>query len=244
MSYTTIGRMSLATDTPTDVVAHDLDDDLPPDTCRVGLELKFAVTEAKAGKLLVSLRNMLEPDPYGGPNGEYEVMSLYLDTPELDAYHRTVEHKWRVRRYGSSERLFAELKAKPESGRVVKRRTEFAADQLARLVDRDGPAKWFSKQISRNNLSTTRLVGYRRNAFVGEIEGEPMRITLDCDIVAVEATELVMPAQIHDGMPLGVDRILEVKFANDMPKQMATTLEKLELLAGSFSKYRQAIELL
>jgi VTC domain len=243
-----MNRMSTATDTSTDVVANDLahdlvDDDLPPDTCRVGLELKFAVTEAKAEQLLESLSGLLDPDPYGGPNGEYGVMSLYLDTPELDAYHRNVEHKWRVRRYGASPTLFAELKAKPESGRVVKRRTEFAADQLPRLVDRDGPAKWFSKQISRNNLATTRLVGYRRNAFVGDVDGEPMRVTLDRDIVGIEATALEMPDQIRDGVPLGVNRILEVKFANDMPKQMAAILEKLELLSGSFSKYRQAIEL-
>jgi VTC domain len=237
--------MSTATDTSTDAAVGDLaDDDLPPDTCRVGLELKFAVTEAKAEQMLESLSSLLDPDPYGGPNGEYEVMSLYLDTPDLDAYHRTVEHKWRVRRYGSSETLFAELKAKPESGRVVKRRTEFPADQIAKLVDRDGPAKWFSKQISRNNLATTRLVGYRRNAFVGDIDGEPMRVTLDRDIVGVQATELEIPDRIRDGVPLGMNRILEVKFANDMPKRLAATLEKLELLSGSFSKYRQAIELL
>jgi hypothetical protein len=88
------------------------EDDLPTDACRVGLELKFAVPEAKAHELVGCLATMLEPDPYAGPDGEYDVMSLYLDTPELDAYRRTVEHKWRVRRYGSSSRLFAELKAR------------------------------------------------------------------------------------------------------------------------------------
>ncbi len=144
-----------------------LDDDLPTDVFRVGLELKFAVPEAKAHELVASLATMLEPDPYTGPAGEYDVMSLYLDTPELDAYRRTVEHKWRVRRYGSSFRLFAELKAKPESGRVVKRRTEFDSFLLPRLVDRDGPAKWFSKQIfvttaSRRFVGSSRLSSKRR----------------------------------------------------------------------------------
>jgi hypothetical protein len=221
-----------------------IDDDMPTDVCRVGLELKFAVPEAKADELLASLRRLLNPDPHAGPDGEYDVMSLYLDTPDLDAYRRTVEHKWRVRRYGSSLSLFAELKAKPESGRVVKRRTEFSAEQLPRLVDRDGPAKWFSKQISRNDLSTTRLVSYRRSAFVGDLDGEAMRVTLDRDIRAVEATALHMPGRLHRGVSLGSDRILEVKFPNEMPHTMAARLSELELLAGSFSKYRQAIELL
>jgi hypothetical protein len=221
-----------------------LDDDLPVDVCRAGLELKFAVPEAKTASLVASLASMLEPDPYAGPDGEYDVMSLYLDTPELDAYRRTVEHKWRVRRYGSSSRLFAELKAKPESGRVVKRRTEFDACLLPRLVDRDGPAKWFSKQISRNNLSTTRLVSYRRNAFVGDIDGATMRVTLDRNLRAAEATRLFMPARLRNSVSLGDDRILEVKFATEMPARLGTVLSDLELLSGSFSKYRQAIVLL
>jgi hypothetical protein len=221
-----------------------LDDDLPTDVCRVGLELKFAVPEAKADELVAALSAMLEPDPYGGPDGEYNVMSLYLDTPELDAYRRTVEHKWRVRRYGSSSRLFAELKAKPESGRVVKRRTEFDAFLLPKLVDREGPAKWFSKQISRNNLSTTRLVSYRRNAFVGDIDGVTMRVTLDRNIRGAEATRLFMPASLQNSVSLGDDRILEVKFATEMPPRLGSVLNDLELLSGSFSKYRQAIVLL
>lgn len=221
-----------------------VDDDLPTDVCRVGLELKFAVPEVNADQLVASLASMLDPDPYAGPDGEYDVMSLYLDTPELDAYRRTVEHKWRVRRYGTASRLFAELKAKPESGQVVKRRTEFDSRLLPRLVDRDGPAKWFSKQISRNNLSTTRLVAYRRNAFVGDIDGATMRVTLDRNIRALEATRLFMPATLRNSVSLSDDRILEVKFANEVPCRLGTVLSDLELLPGSFSKYRQAIVLL
>ena len=220
------------------------DDDLPTDVCRVGLELKFAVPESKADHLVASLASLLGPDPYAGPDGEYDVMSLYLDTPELDAYRRTVEHKWRVRRYGTSTRLFAELKAKPESGRVVKRRTEFDACLLPHLVDRDGPAKWFSKQISRNNLSTTRLVSYRRNAFVGDIDGEAMRVTLDRNLRASEATRFHLPVRLRNSVSLGDDRILEVKFATEMPRRLGAILGDLELLSGSFSKYRQAIVLL
>jgi VTC domain len=240
-----------ATDSTEDIDATDstdsadgADDDMPAEVCRAGLEMKFFVPESKSAPLLDSLRRLLSPDPHAGPDGEYDVMSLYLDTPGLDAYHRTVEHKWRIRRYGSSNTLFAELKAKPESGRVEKRRTEFSADQLPRVVDRDGPVKWFSKQISRNNLATTRLVSYRRNAFVGDVTGEPMRITLDSNIVATTSAMLHLPRTLHGAVSLGENRILEVKFPNEMPRLMAERLAELELESGSFSKYRQAIELL
>ncbi len=234
----------LLTTSTTPQTADLVDDELPPDMCRIGLELKFAVPEAKAGALLAALGRMLDCDPYAGPNGEYEVMSLYFDTPNLDAYHRTVEHKWRIRRYGSGPTLFAELKAKPESGLVVKRRTEFEARRLPYILDREGPAKWFSKQISRNHLATTRLVSYRRNPFVGTIDGEALRVTLDRRIRATEAPRLFLPNQLRKGVSLGADRILEVKFANHLPTAMAATLNDLELLSGSFSKYRRAIELL
>jgi hypothetical protein len=144
----------------------EVDDEMATDLCRAGFELKFIVPEAKAADLLQVLCDLLSPDPFAGPDGEYDVMSLYLDTPDLLSYRREVGYKWRIRRYGASSTLFAEVKGTPEKGKTVKRRTEFDADDLAKIVHRDGPAKWFSKQIDRNDLTTTRLVTYRRNALV------------------------------------------------------------------------------
>jgi hypothetical protein len=220
------------------------DDDMPTDVCRAGFELKFVVPEPKADELLMGLRRWLAHDPNAGPNGEYDVMSLYLDTPDLAAYKREVGYKWRIRRYGAGPTVFAELKATPERGQVVKRRTAFDADQLTRIVNRDGPAKWFSKQIYRNDLTTTRLISYRRNAFVGMIGDEPMRVTLDRNIRAERAAELAMPGRLEQGVSLGTSRVLEVKFEQRIPTVLWANLEDLGLSPVSFSKYRQAIELL
>jgi hypothetical protein len=71
-----------------------------------------------------------------------------------------------------------------------------------------------------------------------------MRVTLDRNIRGAEATTLFMPATLRNSVSLGDDRILEVKFATEMPLRLGTVLNDLELLSGSFSKYRQAIVLL
>jgi hypothetical protein len=220
----------------------EVDDEMATDLCRAGFELKFIVPEAKAADLLQVLCDLLSPDPFAGPDGEYDVMSLYLDTPDLLSYRREVGYKWRIRRYGASSTLFAEVKGTPEKGKTVKRRTEFDADDLAKIVHRDGPAKWFSKQIDRNDLTTTRLVTYRRNAFVGDLGDESMRVTLDRNLRADYAAGLFMPAKLASGVSLGTHRVLEVKFANTMPAELRAPLEFLGLAPESFSKYRQAIE--
>ena len=46
-----------------------------------------------------------------------------MSAPDLASYHREVLGKWRIRRYGNSETVFAEFKAKPEPGQVHKRRS-------------------------------------------------------------------------------------------------------------------------
>jgi hypothetical protein len=50
-----------------------LDDDLPTDVCRVGLELKFAVPEAKAHELVAALSAMLEPATICPPLGLFRI---------------------------------------------------------------------------------------------------------------------------------------------------------------------------
>ncbi len=204
---------------------------------RAGFEQKYLVPEEAAQKLLSSVRQLLPPDPYGG---RYAVASLYLDTPDLASYRREVQGKWRVRRYGESETLFAEFKAKPEPGKVHKRRTPLAPEECLALPE--GKANWFQKSIHKQNLAPTRLVSYTRDAFVGMLEGEEVRLTLDHQVRAAICSHYLLPSPVLDGFSLTEGRILEIKFENALPLALQKLTAELGLLPESFSKYRAAIE--
>ncbi|WP_394796435.1 polyphosphate polymerase domain-containing protein [Armatimonas sp.] len=204
---------------------------------RAGFERKYLVPESAAAALLSAVGALLPPDPYGG---RYVVASLYLDTPDLASYRREIQGKWRLRRYSTTETVFAEFKAKPEPGKVHKRRSALSLEQLPESL----PA-WFQKAIHKQSLSPTRLVTYTRDAFVGELGGEEVRLTLDHQVQASTQQSLQFP--LFDGsrgvgFPLTEGRILEIKYEHALPEELEKLTRELGLLPESFSKYRTAIE--
>ncbi len=204
---------------------------------RAGFERKYLVPESAAAALLSAVGALLPPDPYGG---RYAVASLYLDTPDLASYRREIQGKWRLRRYSTTETVFAEFKAKPEPGKVHKRRSALALEQLPESL----PA-WFKKAIHKQSLSPTRLVTYTRDAFVGELEGMEVRLTLDHDVKATLYQNLIFPPSDGGqgaGTPLTEGRILEIKYEHALPEELEKLTRELGLLPESFSKYRTAIE--
>jgi VTC domain len=204
---------------------------------RAGFERKYLVPESAAEMLLHAVQSLLAPDPYGG---RYTVASLYLDTPDLASYRREVQGKWRLRRYSTTETVFAEFKAKPEPGKVHKRRSALSAEQLPEALP-----GWFQKAIHKQSLAPTRLVTYTRDAFVGTLEGAEVRLTLDHAIQASPQQSLHFPpfdAAPEAGIPLTVGRILEIKYEHALPVALAQLTAELGLLPESFSKYRTAME--
>ncbi|WP_309717337.1 polyphosphate polymerase domain-containing protein [Armatimonas sp.] len=204
---------------------------------RAGFERKYLVPESLAESLLSAVQAILPPDPYGG---RYSVASLYLDTPDLASYRREVQGKWRLRRYSTTETVFAEFKAKPEPGKVHKRRSALSSDQLPASLP-----GWFQKAIHKQSLSPTRLVTYTRDAFVGELGGEEVRLTLDHAVQASSHQSLHFPPFDGGqgvGFPLTEGRILEIKYEFALPAELAKLTSELGLLPESFSKYRTAIE--
>jgi VTC domain len=204
---------------------------------RAGFEHKYLVSEGAAETLLSAVRTLLPPDPYGG---RYTVASLYLDTPDLASYRREVQGKWRLRRYSTTETVFAEFKAKPEPGKVHKRRTPLTPDACLALPA--GKPSWFQRAIHKQSLAPTRMVSYTRDAFVGQLDGEEVRLTLDHAIQASPCQDFVLPGTVQEGVPLTEERILEIKFEHALPSALAQLTAELGLLPESFSKYRTAIE--
>ena len=209
---------------------------------RAGFERKFLVPESDAERLLSAVGHLLSPDPLAGPSGEYTVASLYLDTPDLAAYQRELGGKWRLRRYGDAGEVFAEFKARPAPGKVHKRRTSLSRESCLALPH-TAEAGWFTRAICKHSLTPVCLVSYRRHAFVGMVDGEAIRLTLDRNIRAASHRAYVVPISLNgDGTSLTEGRILEIKFARELPASLNAVLETLGLLPASFSKYRTAVE--
>src|SRR5918995_3557948 len=78
-------------------------------------EIKFLIDPALAPHILQWAREHLEADPHGtGPFGdEYDIATIYFDTPEHDVFQRRGSFgraKYRVRRYNESTVVFLERK--------------------------------------------------------------------------------------------------------------------------------------
>lgn len=205
---------------------------------RAGFERKYRIPESDAAALLRAVGRLLAPDPHGS---SYDVASLYLDTVDLASYRRALPGKWRLRRYGAGESVYAEFKARPDSGDVRKRRTALTLAEGSQLPAGERP-RWFLRAIAEHGLRPVRVVSYRRQAYVGELDGDAVRLTLDRDIVAAREARFCIPAPVVGGTPLTDGRILELKFQRAIPPTLEAVVTSLGLLPESFSKYRAAIE--
>jgi hypothetical protein len=211
-----------------------------------GYELKFRVSDDMADQAIAWAREILAPDPYAdaGLGDGYRTSTLYFDTPTLDVFHRQGpdrRRKYRVRRYGSETLLYLERKLK-SNGRVRKYRSSIPEEDLARLgdghADPDWSGDWFRRRVRARQLAPVCQVTYDRVARVGELGGQPARLTVDRPIRCALAEGLSV-TEATDGAPLLTgEAILELKFPKVMPLAFKELLRELSLSPGPVSKYR------
>lgn len=210
-------------------------------------EIKFLVSRDVAGKVLEWARPRLETDPHSRPEagGGYSISSLYLDTPKFAVYHKLGSFgraKFRIRRYGVSDRVFVERKLKV-GGRVSKRRSELSAKELARLergelVEDGWAARWYEKRMKLRDLRVVCQISYERIALIGVNEEGPLRLTLD-EAVHVARQDRPNFAEPGTGQLILQDHmILELKYRGAMPAIFKELAQHLPLEQGSVSKYR------
>jgi hypothetical protein len=212
-------------------------------------EVKFLLTNAEAREVERRLRGRLAPDPHADPRlgGAYRVTSVYFDTPAFDVYRRSAGYrrrKYRVRRYGSSDTIFLERKAKKKQ-RLRKRRTLIPLADLATLggeVPADWAGAWFAAQLTKRGLRPVCRVSYERVALVGTCPDGPIRVTFDRAAHGAAAAALE-PDPVADGPPLLHDEVIaEFKFLGAMPGAFKDVVEGLRLCPRSVSKYRRCVE--
>ena len=215
-------------------------------------ELKFELPQQEIARITAWARLHLKPDPHG-EEGCYRVTSVYCDTPQFDVFHRSVGYrgsKLRLRRYDSAPFVFLERKAK-RGDRVRKRRVEVAPGDLRQVAAyvaaggaaTDWPAGWFVAQALKKNVAPTCRVGYRRTAFFGTAGGQPVRVTIDENLIGVPAKGWEAEP-LRDGLELlPGGALLELKFHDAMPDLFRRLLPELPLQTARVSKYRRCVAL-
>ncbi|TWU48516.1 VTC domain protein [Rubripirellula tenax] len=184
----------------------------------------------------------------------YDVNTLYLDTPEMDLFHRTGEigrAKHRIRRYGDDSTLWIETKRK-KANVVRKNRSATSEDEVVRrLTDDSEPTlwcgDWFVSRIAERRLQPTVQVHYRRFARTSTLGGESLRLTIDSHLQASPANGWQVAASSDNANRTArIDtadiEILELKFLNQMPHLFKELLRTFAIPATGFSKYRAAVE--
>ncbi len=212
-------------------------------------EMKFLIGADEVDRVETWAAAHMLPDAHADPalGNAYRTLSLYLDTPALDVYHRVKPYrrrKFRVRRYGAEAVVYLERK-KRSGDEVSKRRAAVAEGELALLggagVDPDWAGEWFRQRVQAGGLRPVCLVGYERMAYMGASPEGPLRLTLDRGLHCLPACGWRLE-DVRDGRPLLEGQaVLELKFRGAMPLPFKRLLEELRLAPAAASKYRLGV---
>lgn len=224
-------------------------------------ELKYLLADEQARALARQLPPFCGLDAHskGAPEGQYQVTSLYLDTPRHQLYWASRAEqpgrlKARIRAYEEGP-VFFELKRKDHQ---VVRKTHAAAprdgwaERLGAPLADDAEAgeRDFRAVVERHLLAPTVLVRYRREAWVGLYDAYA-RVTIDralqyqpCAALALEGDPGGWHSFDDRRAAFGVERavVVELKCGLSVPLWMQRLIERLSLHRQSFSKYCLSIE--
>ena len=213
-------------------------------------EYKYLCANGQLRILQARLESLLRPDPHAGPDGRYDIRSVYFDDPEdtclLENEDGTDPRaKYRLRIYnGSDSRISLERKAKVrgmthKDGAIVPRKTAEAL--LAGDVPVPDPA---DSPLLRRMLTDMRLrvlrprviVQYVRTPFV--LPAGNVRITLDEHIASSQAVGRFFERDypVRPVLPTG-QGVLEVKWDQFLPSWIYGSLQLDGLQWTAFSKY-------
>ncbi len=213
-------------------------------------EIKFLLAPDKAANIVEQAKRFLAWDPFSDPlNGNgYQVESLYLDSPQLDVYHRVPgfsRRKFRIRRYGESDQAFVERKSK-RRGLVRKKRTQIPIVETSKLgagqVEPDWIGAWFHDRLQRRALKPTMQVRYQRIALMGMDSTGPIRITVDSQLQCMPIVNFEFHRWDNPLSPVEDRCVLELKFRANIPEAFQKLVQEFQLQSQSMSKYRKSIE--
>jgi hypothetical protein len=222
-------------------------------------ELKYIVTATQAEAVKEDLLAHMDPDSHSSADGSYSICSIYYDTADLAFMRAKIEgikfrRKLRVRRYGagSDGPVFVEIKQRINRT-TQKRRLILSLAQAYELCaggwDRelDDPEDQAAAQevmfLSQGlNLQPTSVVGYRRQAYVGNSYEPGLRVTFDHDLWGAVASQGLVPDLTRHALLTQSTVIMEVKANNAVPLWLANLLARHNCSLRRYSKYCAATQ--
>lgn len=193
----------------------------------------------------------MDPDTHSGPDGKYEVHSLYFDdyqdTCAADNDAGVSERtKYRIRYYGDRpSHLHLERKEKLH-GRCRKESCSLTLDQYRMLVNGDADEllwdtenallRQFCTLCMTKRFAPRIVIDYERTAYVEEVSN--IRITLDENISASwDWRQFLTGDYLRYPIQERGQHVLEVKFDEILPAHIPPIINGRELIQTSFSKY-------
>lgn len=212
-------------------------------------EQKHRISLGEDAVLTRKLRRLFSHDRYAGPEGSYQVTSLYFDTPYDEVLREKINglsrrEKFRLRYY-ERELGFIRLEKKFKvNGLCGKRSTRLLTEQVRQILQGeynfllhsgDPLLIEFYSQLKGKLLRPRTIVRYDREAFVygpGNV-----RITLDRGVrTGLGSIEFLNP----DVFCHGIERpetILEVKYDEFLPELVRMAVQVPGCQASACSKY-------
>lgn len=213
---------------------------------RLRHEEKHQVNLREALVLSRRLEKLFPRDPHAGPEGSYQVVSLYYDDPYDTALRQKLDgvdrrEKFRLRYYGEEPAFFKlekKYKVKGLCGKGACRLSREEGEQLLRgdfafLLEKEEPlAREFYAKL-RRGLAPKTVVRYTREAFL--YAPGNVRVTLDGDIRAGAPERFLIPQKLLPA--LGGLAVVEVKYDAFLPEIVKLAVQVPNRQGTACSKY-------
>ena len=213
---------------------------------RLRHEEKHQVNLREALVLSRRLEKLFPRDPHAGPEGSYQVVSLYYDDPYDTALRQKLDgvdrrEKFRLRYYGKEPAFFKlekKYKVKGLCGKGSCRLSREEGERLLRrdfafLLEKEEPlAQEFYAKL-RRGLAPKTVVRYTREAFL--YAPGNVRVTLDGDIRAGAPERFLIPQKLLPA--LGGLAVVEVKYDAFLPEIVKLAVQVPNRQGTACSKY-------
>ena len=213
-------------------------------------ELKFIITDLEYAELKPVLLAMMQRDPHTGPDGNYNIRSLYFDDMYRTAYREKLDgveirKKYRIRIYGCSEGVIS-LECKYKNGPYIyKESVKLTREEYDRmcccdygflLKKKEQMAKEFFVDGRTNLIRPWVIVEYAREPFINDVG--TVRITFDKEVRAIPPEDDIFSktAPSFAVLPPG-QMILEVKFTGKLPEKIRQIFRSYSFVQTQASKF-------
>ncbi len=230
---------------------------------RQRFELKYFVEEARTAAIRDFLSSYLELDEYGSgqPGGAYAVHSVYLDSPDLETFHLSVNgvknrYKLRMRYYDDrpDTPVFFEIKSRVDNC-MFKQRCPVRRSAVGLLLEGYLPEpdhalsaeprhlvalQEFHLHMQRIGARPKVHNAYLREAWVSHGDNS-VRVTFDRQVRIEPWSRNSSPTEMSHAALVFPVVILEIKFTNRFPNWMQDLVRQFHLMRGSASKYAEGV---